>query len=111
MHMGMLDVVFKRSNKTFGRTDISNFVSHYINKMKFKFEVKKIKDIKTDAVVSVVFEDNVDSKLEWLNTLYKGGLASLIESKDFTGAHCLNFVNYIHFIFGIVFFIFSPIIT
>ncbi len=53
--------------------------------MKVKFEVKKIKDIKADAVSSVIFEDNVDTKLHWLNTLFKGSLDVLIDSKDFKG--------------------------
>ena len=53
--------------------------------MKIKFEVKKIKDIKADAVSSFVFEDMVDNKLHWLDTLFKNNLNSLIDSKDFKG--------------------------
>jgi leucyl aminopeptidase len=51
--------------------------------MKLKFEVRKIKDVKAEAVASVVFEDDIDSKLHWLNTLFKGTLGPLIETKDF----------------------------
>lgn len=51
--------------------------------MKLKFEVRKIKDVRADAVASVVFEDDIDSKLHWLNTLFKGNLSPLIETKDF----------------------------
>jgi leucyl aminopeptidase len=54
--------------------------------MKTKFEVKKIKDVKSDIVASVTFEDQVDQKLTWLNTLYKGSLDTLIETRDFKGA-------------------------
>ncbi|HEY3251431.1 MAG TPA: leucyl aminopeptidase [Ignavibacteria bacterium] len=54
--------------------------------MKTKFEVKKIKDIKAEVVASVTFEDMADQKLHWLNTLYKGSLETLIETKDFTGS-------------------------
>lgn len=64
--------------------------------MKIKFEVKKIKDIKVDAVTSFAFEDTVDSKLHWLNTLFKGNLDVLIDSKDFKGAEnevALTYVN------------------
>jgi len=53
--------------------------------MKLKFEIKKIKDVKTDAVASFTFEDSRDTKLHWLNTLFKGELATLIESADFKG--------------------------
>jgi hypothetical protein len=53
--------------------------------MKLKFEVKKIKDVKAEAVVSVMFEDSAESKLQWLNTLFKGSLDVLINSKDFKG--------------------------
>jgi len=53
--------------------------------MKIKFEVKKIKDVKAEAVVSVMFEDSVESKLHWLNTLFKGSLDVLINSKDLKG--------------------------
>jgi leucyl aminopeptidase len=53
--------------------------------MKVKFEVKKIKDVKADVLVSAVFEDQVDSKLHWLNTLFKGNLDAFIHSNDFKG--------------------------
>jgi leucyl aminopeptidase len=53
--------------------------------MKLKFEVKKIKDIKSDAVASFTFEDSAETKLHWLNTLFKGDLATLVESGDFKG--------------------------
>ena len=53
--------------------------------MKIKFEIKKIKDIKADAVASFAFEDLLDTKLHWLNTLFKGGLEVLIDSGDFKG--------------------------
>jgi leucyl aminopeptidase len=64
--------------------------------MKTKFEVKKIKDIKADVVASVTFEDQVEQKLNWLNTLYKGNLDSLIETNDFKGeanSAVLSYVN------------------
>jgi leucyl aminopeptidase len=64
--------------------------------MRIKFEVKKIKDIKADAVSSFVFEDIVDTKLHWLNTLFKGNLDVLIDSKDFKGKEneiALSYVN------------------
>ncbi|RPI18962.1 MAG: leucyl aminopeptidase [Ignavibacteriae bacterium] len=64
--------------------------------MKIKFEVKKIKDIKADAVSSFVFEDQVDQKLHWLNTLFKGGLDVLIESKDFKGTANEVFITYVN---------------
>jgi leucyl aminopeptidase len=54
--------------------------------MKIKFEIKKIKDVKTEAVASFTFEDSRDSKLQWLNTLFKSELATLIESNDFKGS-------------------------
>lgn len=54
--------------------------------MKIKFEIKKVKDIKAEAVASFIFEDMSDPKLQWLNTLFKGNLDVLIESKDFKGA-------------------------
>jgi leucyl aminopeptidase len=54
--------------------------------MKVKFEIKKIKDIRANAVASVVFEEQADSKLHWLNTLFKGSLDVVIKSKDFKGA-------------------------
>src|SRR5258706_7365964 len=53
--------------------------------MKIKFEVKKIKDIKADAVASFTFEDSRETKLHWLNTLFKNDLATLIETGDFKG--------------------------
>lgn len=53
--------------------------------MKIKSEVKKIKDVRVDAVVSIVFEDQVDTKLQWLNTLFKGSLDVLIDARDFKG--------------------------
>ena len=51
--------------------------------MKIKYEVKKIKDIKSDVVASVTFEDQVSTKMHWLNTLFKGTLDTLIETNDF----------------------------
>jgi leucyl aminopeptidase len=65
------------------------------DKMKVKFEVRKIKDVKAEAVVSVAFEENVDSKLQWLNTLYKGNLNALIESKDFHGNNGESVMTYV----------------
>ena len=64
--------------------------------MKTKFEVKKIKDIKAEVVASVTFEDHADQKLSWLNTLYKGGLESLIESKDFKGTCNSAVISYVN---------------
>jgi leucyl aminopeptidase len=64
--------------------------------MKIKFEVRKIKDIKADAVSSFVFEDLVDTKLHWLNTLFKGGLDVLIESKDFKASANELFITYVN---------------
>src|SRR4030095_6996791 len=64
--------------------------------MKTKFEVKKIKDIKADIVASVTFEDQVDQKLHWLNTLYKGSLETLIETKDFKGSANTTTLAYIN---------------
>lgn len=64
--------------------------------MKTKFEVKKIKDIKADVTASVAFEDQVDQKLQWLNTLYKGSLDSLIETKDFKGSANSANISYIN---------------
>jgi leucyl aminopeptidase len=64
--------------------------------MKTKFEVKKIKDIKADVTASVTFEDQVDQKLHWLNTLYKGSLDSLIETKDFKGTANSAIISYIN---------------
>lgn len=63
--------------------------------MKIKYEVKKIKDIKADIVVSVAFEDQVSQKLHWLNTLYKGNLDTLIESNDFKGKNNCSALNYL----------------
>lgn len=53
--------------------------------MKIKYDVKKIKDIKADVLVSVTFEDQAGQKLHWLNTLFKGNLDTLIETNDFKG--------------------------
>ncbi|MCX7878473.1 MAG: leucyl aminopeptidase [Ignavibacteria bacterium] len=53
--------------------------------MKTKFEVKKIKDMRADVVASVAFEDEASQKLQWLNTLFKGSLDTLIETNDFKG--------------------------
>ena len=64
--------------------------------MKTKFEVKKIKDIKADVVASVTLEDQVDQKLNWLNTLYKGSLETLIETKDFKGSANSATLSYIN---------------
>lgn len=64
--------------------------------MKIKFEVKKIKDIKADAVSSFIFEDLADQKLHWLNTLFKGNLDVLIESKDFKGTANELFITYVN---------------
>jgi leucyl aminopeptidase len=64
--------------------------------MKTKFEVKKIKDIKADVVASVTFEDQADQKLHWLNTLYKGSLETLIETKDFKGSANSAVLTYIN---------------
>ena len=63
--------------------------------MKIKFDVKKIKDVKADAVCSFAFEDLVDSKLHWLNTLFKGSLEALIEAKDFKGKENEIAITYI----------------
>jgi len=64
--------------------------------MKIKFEVKKIKDIKSDAVASMVFEDSAETKLSWLNTLFKGCLDTLIETTDFKAAINTNTIVYIN---------------
>src|SRR6266498_5432331 len=64
--------------------------------MKLKFEVKKIKDIKTNAVASFVFEDTLIEKMHWLNTLFKSELATLIESNDFkakAGETTMAYIN------------------
>jgi leucyl aminopeptidase len=55
--------------------------------MKTKYEVKKIKEIRSDIVISVSFEDQVSQKLQWLNTLFKGSLDTFIESNDFKGSY------------------------
>lgn len=64
--------------------------------MKIKFEIKKIKDVKADALASVAYEDSAQTKLQWLNTLFKGSLDSLIDSKDFLAEHSKNIVVYVH---------------
>jgi len=64
--------------------------------MKTKFDVKKIKDIKADVVTSVSFEDQVEQKLQWLNTLYKGNLETLIETNDFKGTANSAVISYIN---------------
>jgi leucyl aminopeptidase len=64
--------------------------------MKIKFEVKKIKDVKSDAVASFAFEDQVESKLHWLNTLFKGNLDVLIESNDFKGTANETSITYVN---------------
>ncbi len=53
--------------------------------MKIKSEIKKIKDVKAEAVASIIFEDFAEAKLQWLNTLFKGNLDALIGTKDFKG--------------------------
>lgn len=62
--------------------------------MKVKFEIKKIKDIKADAVASFAFEDLLDTKLHWLNTLFKGSLEVMIESGDFKGQQSETTISY-----------------
>jgi leucyl aminopeptidase len=64
--------------------------------MKIKFEVKKIKDVKAEAVASVVFEDLIESKFHWLNTLFKSSLDVVIHSKDFKGNHGEILVTYVN---------------
>jgi len=64
--------------------------------MKVKFEIKKIKDVRAEAVTSVIFEENVESKFHWLNTLFKGSLDVMIKSKDFKGAYNETVLNYIN---------------
>src|SRR5436853_7709037 len=64
--------------------------------MKVKFEVKKIKDIKADAVVSFVFEDDVEQKMHWLNTLFKGNLDAVIQANDFKGTFGDTQVAYVN---------------
>jgi leucyl aminopeptidase len=63
--------------------------------MKIKFEVKKIKDIRAEIVSSVTFEDSAEQKLHWLNTLYKGNLEPLMETKDFKGSANQTVTTYI----------------
>ena len=64
--------------------------------MKVKFEIKKIKDVRAEAVTSVIFEENIESKFHWLNTLFKGSLDVMIRSKDFKGAANDNVLVYIN---------------
>jgi leucyl aminopeptidase len=64
--------------------------------MKIKFEIKKIKDIKAEAVASFAFEDLLDTKLHWLNTLFKGNLEVLIESGDFKAAQGESSICYVN---------------
>lgn len=64
--------------------------------MKVKFEVKKIKDVRAEAVVSMIFEENVESKFHWLNTLFKGSLDVLIKAKDFKGTDKKSVLMYIN---------------
>ncbi len=64
--------------------------------MKLKSEIKKIKDVKADAVASIIFEDFVDTKLQWLNTLFKGSLDVLIDTKDFKGAANEIIMDYVN---------------
>jgi leucyl aminopeptidase len=63
--------------------------------MKIKYDVKKIKDIKADVVISVTFEDQVEPKLHWLNTLFKGNLDTLIETNDFKGKLSSSVITYL----------------
>ncbi|MCC7158262.1 MAG: leucyl aminopeptidase [Ignavibacteria bacterium] len=63
--------------------------------MKIKYDVKKIKDIKADAVASVAFEDMAGQKLHWLNTLFKGNLDTLIETNDFKGKAATSILSYL----------------
>ncbi len=63
--------------------------------MKIKYEVKKIKDIKADVVSSVTFEDQAVQKLQWLNTLFKGLLDTLIETNDFKGKSNSTIFSYL----------------
>ncbi|MGH2574173.1 MAG: leucyl aminopeptidase [Ignavibacteria bacterium] len=64
--------------------------------MKVKFEIRKIKDVKAEAVVSVIFEDQIDSKMHWLNTLFKGSLDLVIESNDFKAAYGESLISYVN---------------
>ena len=63
--------------------------------MKLKYEVKKIKDIKADVVSSVTFEDQSVQKMQWLNTLFKGILDTLIETNDFKGKANTTILSYL----------------
>ncbi|MEO8512632.1 MAG: leucyl aminopeptidase [Ignavibacteria bacterium] len=63
--------------------------------MKIKYEVKKIKDIKSDVVASVTFEDMAVTKMQWLNTLFKGILETLIETNDFKGKSGSSILSYL----------------
>ncbi len=63
--------------------------------MKIKYEVKKIKDIKADVVSSVTFEDHAPAKMQWLNTLFKGILDTLIETNDFKGKANSTILSYL----------------
>lgn len=63
--------------------------------MKIKYEVKKIKDIKADVVSSVTFEDQSVQKMQWLNTLFKGILDTLIETNDFKGKANTTILSYL----------------
>jgi leucyl aminopeptidase len=63
--------------------------------MKIKYEVKKIKDIKAEVVSSVTFEDQAEQKLQWLNTLFKGTLDTLIETNDFKGKTNSTVLSYL----------------
>ena len=63
--------------------------------MKIKYEVKKIKDIKAEIVCSVTFEDQVSTKMHWLNTLFKGTLDTLIETNDFKGKASSSILTYL----------------
>src|SRR6188768_1384707 len=63
--------------------------------MKIKYEVKKIKDIKADVVCSVTFEDQSVQKMQWLNTLFKGILDTLIETNDFKGKSNTTVLSYL----------------
>lgn len=64
--------------------------------MKIKSDVKKIKDVKAEAVASIIFEDFADTKLQWLNTLFKGSLDVLINAKDFKGTLNESIITYVN---------------
>lgn len=64
--------------------------------MKIKFELKKIKDIKAEALASVLFEDSIESKLEWLNTLFKNNFEVIINSNDFKGKLSTTLLKYLN---------------